>query len=126
MKLNEITKCAKCGKGVMHTGLPLFWRVTIERFGIDKAAVDRRHGLEMFFGGGGAGARLAGAMGADEDIAHAVMDEVRLILCEGCACSLQPVAVAALAELGQEEEAKSDAGHGDAETRSAEVGHARI
>lgn len=102
MKLSEIKKCAKCGKGVMHTGLPLFWRVTIERFGIDKAAVDRRFGLEMFFGGGRGGAALAGVMGVDEDIAKPVMDEVRLILCEECACSPQPVAVAALAELGPE------------------------
>ena len=98
MKLSEIKKCAVCGKGVMHTGLPLFWRVRIDRFGIDKAAVDRRAGLEMFFGGGLPGARLAGVMGPDEDIAKPVMDEVVLILCEDCACNdRRPVAV--LAEM---------------------------
>lgn len=104
MKLSEIKKCAKCGKGVMHAGLPLFWRVTIERFGIDKAAVDRRAGLETFFGGGRAGAALAGVMGTDEDIAKPVMDKVELILCEDCACSTQPVAIAALSELGGQNE----------------------
>ena len=97
MKLSDIKKCAKCGKGVMHTGLPLFWRVTIERFGIDKAACDRRHGLETFFGGGHVGARLAGVMGPDEDIAKPIVDAKVLILCEDCAMVDHPVA--ALAEL---------------------------
>ena len=97
MKLSEIKKCGKCGKGVMHTGLPLFWKVTIERFGIDKAACDRRHGLELVLGGGQVGARLAGVMGPDEDIANPVMDEKVLILWEKCAMEQYPVA--ALAEL---------------------------
>jgi len=97
MKASEIKKCAKCGKGVMHTGIPLFWRVTVERFGIDRAAVDRRHGLETYFGGGRGGAALAGVMGTDEDIANPVMDEKVLILCETCAMVNYPVA--ALAEL---------------------------
>ncbi len=97
LKASEIKKCAKCGKGVMHTGLPLFWRVKIERFGIDKAAVDRRQGLETFYGGGQPGAALAGVMGPDEDIARPVMDEKMLILCENCA--LDPYPVAGLAEL---------------------------
>jgi len=116
MKLSDIKKCAKCGKGVMHTGLPLFWRVTIERFGIDKAACDRRHGLETFFGGGIVGAKLAGVMGPDEDIAQPVMDELKLILCEKCAMEDYPIA--ALAELEPEVvERTSDVetrGHGDA------------
>ena len=102
LKASDIKKCAKCGKGVMHTGLPLFWRVTIERFGIDKGAVDRRHGLEMFFGGGRGAAALAGVMGPDEDIAKPVMDPVTLTLCEDCACG-KSLPVAALAELAPED-----------------------
>jgi hypothetical protein len=97
MKRNEIQSCAMCGKGVVHTGIPLFWTITIARFGIDANAVRRRQGLEMFFGGGNAGAALAGAMGLDEDIAVPVMDEKRLAICEECAMKEYPLA--AMAEL---------------------------
>jgi hypothetical protein len=96
MKASEIKKCTMCGKGVMHTGLPLFWRVTIERFGISLDAVQRRHGLEQYFGGGYVGATLAGVMGPDEQIAQPVMLPVTLILCEECA--MQDVPIAALPE----------------------------
>ena len=80
----------------MHTGLPLFYRVSIERFGIDMQAVNRRHGLEMFFGGGNGGAALAGVMGTDDDIAKPVMDKLTLFVCENCA--MDSLCVAQLAE----------------------------
>lgn len=93
MKQTDIKPCAKCGKGVMHTGLPLFWRITIERYGIDANAVRRQAGLEMMLGN----AKLAHVMGPNETMAKPVMDDVILILCENCAMENYPVA--ALAEL---------------------------
>jgi hypothetical protein len=93
IKRADIKPCAKCGKGVMHTGLPLFWRVTIERYGIDANAVRRQVGLEMMLGS----PALAAVMGPDETMAKPVMDDVILILCENCAMEDYPVA--ALAEL---------------------------
>ena len=50
MKQTEIKPCCQCGKGVMHTGLPLFWQLTIQRMQIDVGAVHRQHGLEMMVG----------------------------------------------------------------------------
>lgn len=92
MKQRDIKKCAKCGKGVMHTGLPLFWRVTIERFGLNRDAIHRQAGLEMMIGG-----QLAAVMGPDEDMASPITEPVKLILCEDCAMIDYPVA--AFAEL---------------------------
>ena len=48
MKRTDFKPCANCGKGVAHTGLPLFWVVEIQRFGIDAQAVQRQHGMEQF------------------------------------------------------------------------------
>lgn len=92
MKQDEIKACAQCGKGVMHTGLPLFWTVTIRRYGVDLNAVRRAVGLEMFMGS----PQLAAVMGPDEDIAKPIGDCVSLLLCESCAVESYPIA--ALAE----------------------------
>ena len=42
MHRKDFKPCAICHKGVMHTGLPLFWRVHIERIGVDMQAAQRR------------------------------------------------------------------------------------
>ena len=34
MKAEDFKPCALCGKGMMHTGVPLFYRVTVEHLGI--------------------------------------------------------------------------------------------
>jgi len=93
IKRADIKPCAKCGKGVMHTGIPLFWRLTVERYGIDAGAVQRAAGLEMMLGN----AALANVMGPNEILAKPVMDTTVLILCEDCA--MEPYSVAAFAEL---------------------------
>lgn len=61
-QLREVAMCAVCGKPFGHTGLPLFWRVTIERFGVDLNAIRRQDGLAMMMGS----SALAQVMGADE------------------------------------------------------------
>jgi hypothetical protein len=84
MKQTDFTPCVGCGKGVMHTGLPLCYRVTIERMGIDGRAVQRQAGLEMMLGGH---AKIANVMGPDEDMGLPIGPTLRGLLCETCANS---------------------------------------
>jgi hypothetical protein len=97
MKSIELKPCTNCGKGLLHTGVPLFWRVNIERFGVDLNAARRQVGLEQFFGGGSVGAVMATTMGPQEDIAKSLGDADVVLLCEDCAMRNTPVAV--LAEM---------------------------
>lgn len=91
-ELRQHATCSLCQKKILSGGLPLFWRVRIERFGVDLAAVRRKTGLEMMLGD----ARLAMMMGPDEDLAAAMMEPVTITVCEACACeSATPVAVLA-------------------------------
>lgn len=94
-ELRELAVCAACRKRIGHTGLPLFYRVTIERFGVDLRAVQRQGGLEQMLGN----VVLAQVMGPDDEMAKAVMDPVQVSICESC--STAPVMVAALAEHGR-------------------------
>jgi hypothetical protein len=80
----------------MHTGLPLFYRVTVERFGIDMAAVQRQ-ALDCHAIVGSA--MLALTMGPDEDMAKPVSETIKLTVCEACSTSINHC-VAHLAELG--------------------------
>ena len=58
--------CFKCGRVMLGTGLPMFYRVTSEQCGIDRDVIDKHVGLAMMFGGGGNGLALAGVMGTGE------------------------------------------------------------
>ena len=54
MKRDELLKAAKCGvcgHKIGKTGLPMFWRITVERHGLKKAAIDRHEGLAQMLGG---------------------------------------------------------------------------
>lgn len=93
IELLKYANCSLCGKKIGHTGLPLFWRVSIERFGIDLRAVQRQAGLEAMLGGN---AHIAQVMGSNDDMAAPMMDKVTLSVCE--ACALKQTMVAALAE----------------------------
>lgn len=59
------------GAGVAAQG-PIFYRVTVEQFGLDRAAVDRQHGLELMTGS----PALAQVLGLDEDIAKLMQRSV--------------------------------------------------
>lgn len=50
-ELRESARCALCGRLIGESGLPLFWRVRIERHGIDLAAVRRQSGLALLLVG---------------------------------------------------------------------------
>ena len=87
--------CSLCRKPILSTGLPLFWRVTIERFGVDLNAMRRQDGLASLIGN----THLATVMGPNEDMATPMMDAATVTVCESCAVS-KNLPVAALAETG--------------------------
>lgn len=94
-ELLKHAKCSICDKGIGHTGLPLFWRLTVERFGVDLNAVRRQDGLGAFLGS----QALAAVMGPDEDLAMPMDKPAVLTLCETCGTE-RGLPVAALSEIG--------------------------
>ena len=80
-ELREAADCALCGKKIGASGIPMFWRVTIERHGVKLDAVQRQQGLTMMLGGH---AGLAMVMGADEEMTIPMMDPVTITVCEDC------------------------------------------
>lgn len=89
--------CSLCHEKILRTGLPLFYRVTIERFGMKMDAVRRQHGMELLMGN----VALAQVMGPNEDMAMPVMDPLVLVVCETCSMDLDNKAypIAHLAEF---------------------------
>jgi len=81
MRAEDFKPCALCGKGMMHAGLPLFYRVRIERMGISLPDVQRAHGMEQFMGGHVAIARVF----CDPDIAEPIVKAATALVCETCA-----------------------------------------
>lgn len=79
-ELRDSVTCALCGRPVGLTGLPLFWRVRIERHGIDLAAVRRQSGLALLLGN----ADIARTMGPDEEMTIPLMNPITFTVCEPC------------------------------------------
>jgi hypothetical protein len=92
MRAGDFKPCALCGKGVMHTQMPLFYRVRIERMGIDLDEVRRTDAMEKFFGGH---VRIARAF-QDPVLATPIGEAAHALVCEKCAT--QPHWLAELAE----------------------------
>lgn len=93
MKRDELlqhTTCDLCNRKIGSSGLPLFWRLRVERFGIDMQAVRRQDGLGAFLGHHG----IAAVMGPDEDMAKQILDAT-LTVCEPCAMDKAAHVVAA-------------------------------
>lgn len=96
-ELRQHSTCALCREKVGAAGVPLFWRVTVERFGIDLAAARRQDGLAAFLGS----PVLANIMGDDADLAKPLMEPKALTVCEKCAMDkLAPLMVAGLETAG--------------------------
>lgn len=72
----------------MHSGDFLFYRIKIERFGVDIKAVQRQHGLELMTGS----PALAHILGPDEDIAIPVDEPDEALVCDECAMETMPLA----------------------------------
>lgn len=108
MKAEELKPCAFCGKGMMHSGVPLFYRLTVEHMGIDVREVQRASGMEQFMGNNVALARVF----HDPEIAKRVGDQHTALVCQSCA--LEPHM---LAGLIQDEGRSEVVPPGDRETR---------
>jgi len=87
MKHKDFQPCCICGKGIMHAGTPIFLRITVERLGVDRGAVERAHGLELMMGGN---AMLANIMGPNEDLAKVIDSEKNLLVCHPCSSEPLP------------------------------------
>lgn len=104
MKESELRKhatCSLCRKPIGATGIPLFWTVTIQRWGVNMPALRRQDGLAAMLGS----SVLAGAMGADEDMASQ-LSIAELTVCESC--GVDSICVAELSERGAQKEGGSD------------------
>lgn len=80
-ELRDIAKCHVCGRKIGHVGLPVFWRVRMESWGVDMGALKRQTGMEMLLDGHVA---LAQVMGVNEDMATKI-SSVEITLCLTCA-----------------------------------------
>lgn len=99
MRMSELVKCADCalcGRKIGESPLPLFWRVRVERYGIDLNVVRRAAGLEMMMGS----PALAAVLGPDEEAARQLIDPVEVTLCDMCGTGRE----VNIAELGLREE----------------------
>jgi hypothetical protein len=94
-ELREAADCASCGRKIGACGLPVFWRITIERHGVKLDAIQRQQGLTMMLGGHAA---LAMVMGADEEMTIPMMDPVTITVCEEC--SVKNITVIEMAAAG--------------------------
>ena len=81
LKRADLRPCRRCGKGVLHAGTPIFYRLTVEIFGAGRRAIERAAGLELMTGGTVA---IAAALGPDEDLANPVGEPLGGLLCLPC------------------------------------------
>lgn len=81
MRAGEIQKCAACLKGVAHAGHITFYVLEVHRMGLKSDSINRVAGMEQFFGGNVALARVF----ADEPIAEPVGGSTKVFVCEECA-----------------------------------------
>lgn len=91
MHARDFKPCALCHKGVMHTGVPLFYRVRIETMGVDHGNVQRADAMERYMGGHVVLARVF----EDPEIATAVVPETTALICQACALKPHPFAMLA-------------------------------
>lgn len=109
IKQTGFTKCIKCGKGMAHAGIPLFYRITVEPMGIDHRAVQRQHGLEMMMAGA---AKLAHIMGPDDDMGLPIGPALTGLICHLCAHDFDATfgeLIEALSRANEKQEADSGA-----------------
>jgi len=93
-ELREAATCEICKKPIGASGVPLFYRVRIERYGLNAQALQRQQGLAMVLGH----AKLAAFMGPNEDMADKI-SSTEFTVCETCSSEKQiRIAVLAMRE----------------------------
>lgn len=121
MKRKDFTKCLCCSKPMMHAGGMFFYRVTIERMGVDVRAARRQMGMEMMMGGGIGGAVLAAAMGPDEDLGIPIGDADSGLVCDQCALRSQSC-LGQLSETAGERKEEAERKRAEREAASQQSG----
>ena len=79
---SEIQNCTCCGKGVAHTGAPVFYEMTITPCIFDTQNIQRMHGLELMMGGN---AGIARVFSPDNTIARKPSVPIKRWICSECA-----------------------------------------
>ena len=93
---NHLT-CNNCGMLVTACGLPLFWKLTVERHGINAEKLRSSVSMSNIVGNYG----IAKAMGlTPDDVTQPMMDAKVVTLCDSCAIDPDCMPVAALAMKG--------------------------
>ena len=90
MKQRDIQPCVMCQRGVMHDNNLAFYRLDLQYLIANVGAIQRQSGLEMLLGGH---ARIALALGPDEDMATPISQGVVLV-CLECATTYPLAAIA--------------------------------
>lgn len=100
-ELRDHVACSFCGRQLGKTRLPLFWTVSVRRYGLNLPAIQRQSGLATFLGGN---ALVAAALGPDDEMADPLTDVIELTMCEKCAMAptTQGVGLVALAKAERE------------------------
>lgn len=80
-ELRKHATCSVCRKKLGETGLPIFWIMTAERYGLNLRAVERLT-LTMLLGGN---AQLASVFSPDENYTVVLRERVSFMICEPCA-----------------------------------------
>lgn len=101
-ELRRHARCTNCNKLIGQTSLPLFFKITIERHGIDLGAVKRQTGLEMMLGS----PFIAAAMGPNEDMTRLLAGPFTATICEDCAC--KDISLHHISEQAHEKQAAAE------------------
>ena len=89
-ELYRLATCNVCERKIGETGLPVFYKVTVERFGLDALAIRRQAGLEAFLGS----PAIASVMGENADLATPIMRPTEVTVCERCSHSERAIMAA--------------------------------
>lgn len=89
----HVRKCDICNEGIARD-IPIFYRLHIERMGVDARAARSIVGLTMILGS----ERLAAAMATDDQVAKPIGDPDELVVCQRCGNDRE-TSVALLADI---------------------------
>lgn len=98
-ELRALCTCSACGRKIGQTAIPILWKVSLERHGLNLPAIQRQQGLGQMLGGN---ARLAMVMGSGEPMTIPLMDRVTVMVCDECACAVNTLPLMALAEKSEQ------------------------
>ena len=86
LKTEQLAPCVACGKHLVQTSLPLFYRLHVQRAGLDSRAIRERVGLAHMWGAGAQGLALADVF-ASRDPGVIIDDFQPVNVCMDCARS---------------------------------------